>query len=229
MANVNVGFGFDNVNDVKSYLREAGVHTGAKLVSIKYEATEAWEAFDIELETANGKIMRERTFSPNAEKVFPKMIYVDGKPTREETKQEAFARSVKEVNQKLFYAALAVVAEADLRSTVVNVKDLKDFVDKINKAITQYGNPDAKVNFAAIWKNSDAKQKSNLILASGKWIEANIEGQPAGIKLSSYAQQNNMIEKYPYKPENGGTPSQEELDEALQGEGATERVSDLPF
>lgn len=201
-----MGLGFSSIPERTGYLRQAGLQMGAKFVALTYNATENYEYFDIEFECADGKMFRERTFGANPDKVFPRAKWQDGKQVGTETKEEAFERTQNEISKKLFDLASAFVAKDVLKDKVGTARDLRELVGKVNSAI---GDPAGlpKVNFATIWKNSDPKQKSNLILADKtKWCEAtqfDASGRPmpAGIKLTNYQMANCMQEKYPY---NGG-------------------------
>lgn len=217
--------GFNDVVIPKKYLRSAGLHTNAKLVSLKYDATEAYEFFDIELETEDGAIFRERTFAPNPEKVFPKQKYEGGKPVGEETKAEAYKRVVSETTTKLFYLGLAFVEEAELRASI-KASNWKDLVEKVNKAINMSGKADTtRLNFLTVWKNSDSKQRSNLVIPDRTaWVEAYVEGKPASIKLNKWQLDNQMIEKYPYQ----GSSEAPATDDIISGD-ASAVSSDLPF
>lgn len=221
-----MSFGFENVNtsNNKIYLKEAGVHENAKFLGLSYDATEQYEYFDIEIETADGRYFRERTFGPNKEKVFPKDLWKDNKKIGTETKDQAFERVQQEINVKLFYLGLCFCSKDALLDRVSKVKSLKELVDGVNKAI---GTPNTTINFLTIWKNSEAKKKSNLIIAERiKWCESHIEGRKAAIQHSKYQTTNCLVEKFPY---NGGTSNEENSNELInEGQPAGE-ISDLPF
>ena len=205
-----MSFGFDNVAEQKKgYLRQAGVQMNAKFVGLTYVANEQWEALDIELQTEDGKIFTERTFGPNIDKVFPKPKWAEGKQVGMETREEAYKRVENDISQKLFYLALCFTDSATLKEKVVGCRDLRELVAKVNGVIAQAGDATAiPLNFLTIWKNSDTKQRSNLIIADRvRWVEpTKFDGEgkvmPATIKLSTYQANNNMVEKYPY---NGNT------------------------
>lgn len=199
-----MGFDFSNVAEQKKgYLRQAGVQQNAKFIGLTYTATEAWEGMDIELETEDGKVFTERTFGPNIDKVFPKAKWEAGKQIGTETKQEAFNRVSDEIAAKVFYLAACFVDKDVLKEKIRNCNGLKELVDRVNSVISTFGT-ERTVNFLTIWKNSESKQRSNLIIADKvRWIEPtefNAEGavKPATIKLTSYQLNNNMTEKFPY-------------------------------
>lgn len=220
-----MSFGFDNVkpSESKNYLREAGVHENAKFLGLSYDATEQYEYFDIEIETADGRYFRERTFGPNKEKVYPKGIWQSGKQVGTETKDQAFERVQQEINTKLFYLALCFCPKDVLTEKVSKVKSLKELVDAVNKAI---GEPSNNINFLTIWKNSEAKQKSNLIIADKiKWCEKHVEGRKPSIQFSKWQITNNLVEKFPYVGTNTGASTETLIDEN-QPVG---QVDDLPF
>jgi len=221
------GYGFADIEKPVKYLREAGLHKNAKLVDLKYDATEKYEYFDIEIETTDGATFRERTFAPNPDKVFPRKKYEGGKEVGMETEAEAFARSINEVSTKLFYLGLAFVEEKELKASVAKAKDLKDFVEKVNKAITLSGNRDTtSLNFLTVWSNSDSKQRSNLVLpARTQWVEAYKEGFPVQIKLNKWQLENQMTEKYPFQGTSSDAPAG---DQTISGEGVA-ADTDLPF
>jgi len=219
-----MSFGFGNVNPKsdKVYLREAGIHENAKFLGLSYDATEQYEYFDIEIETADGKYFRERTFGPNKEKVYPKDKYQNRKKIGTETKDEAFERVQQEINTKLFYLAACFCEKDALVHKVAKVKTLKELVEAVKSAI---GEPTNTINFLTIWKNSDAKQKSNLIIADRvKWCEKHTEGRKAAIQLSKYQITNNTVEKYPYVANN-----EVENNDSLVPQEPVGDVSDLPF
>jgi hypothetical protein len=101
-------------------------------------------------------------------------------------------------------------------------------VAKVNSVIGDV-NSLPMVNFLTIWKNSESKKKSNLILADKtKWCEAtqfDAQGRPlpASIKLTSYQLNNNVIEKYPY---NSNAEANATSDAIV---GSAPAVADLPF
>lgn len=214
-----------DVANQKSYLRQAGLQQGAKFVGLNYVANEQWEAMDIELQTADGRTFTERTFGPNIEKVYPKPIWEKGKQVGMETKEQAFKRVEDEIAQKLFYLALCFADRATIIEKVKNCPGLKELVEKVAGVIKDSGKADSvALNFLTIWKNSDSKQRSNLIIAEKvKWVEAtqfgpNGELMPAGIKLSNYQVTNCLTEKYPYNSQSApATPV------------AQASTSDLPF
>lgn len=222
-----MGLGFSSIPERTGYLRQAGLQQDARFVGLTYNATEAYEYFDIEFECADGKMFRERTFGANIEKSFPRGKWENGKLIGEETKQEAFDRTEDEISKKLFILGSCFVPRATLKDKVSSARDLKDLVSKVSKAI---GDPVGlpHVNFCTIWKNSDGKKKSNLILADKiTWAEAtqyDSSGRvmPAKIKLSNFQQLNNTVEKYPYNSNNESTVTSS----AVIGH---EAVSDLPF
>jgi len=200
-----MGFGFSNVAEQKKgYLRAAGVQQNAKFVGLTYTANEQWEAMDIELQTEDGKVFTERTFGPNIEKVFPKAKWEGGKQVGTETKQEAFNRVSDEISAKLFHLAACFVDRETLKNGIKDCRDLKELVEKVNSVIKASGNAERSINFLTIWKNSEGKQRSNLIIADKvKWVEPTqfgAEGQiaPANIKLNAYQLNNCMVEKFPY-------------------------------
>lgn len=218
-----MSFGFDNVKPAeKNYLREAGVHENAKFLGLSYDATEQYEYFDIEIETADGRYFRERTFGPSKEKVFPKDIWQGGKKIGTETIDQAYDRVQHEINTKLFYLANCFCSKDVLQDKVSKVKSLKELVEAVNKAI---GEPSNNVNFLTIWKNKETTRKSNLIIADKiKWVEKHMEGKKPSIQLSKWQIANNLVEKYPYVANNTGT--NETLIEEGQPVG---QVDDLPF
>lgn len=217
-------FGFDNTtqgNERKEYLRAPGLQTNAKFIALTYDATEQYEYFDIELETSNGKYFRERTFGPDPNKVFPKAIWKNGVNEGMETTQQAYERVKREINTKLYHLALCFVSKDELSEKVRGVSTLKEFVNAVNKAI---GKPENTINFLTIWKNSDARQKSNLILAERiKWCEPFTEGKEATIRLTKWQIENQLVEKYPY----GGASTQTTEGPVLIGENGA--GDDLPF
>lgn len=217
--------GFNDVVIPKKYLRVAGLQQNAKLVAVKYDAAEYGEYFDIELETADGATFKDRTFIPTAEKVFPKKKYSEGKEVGEETKEEAFKRAKGEIITKLFHLGLVFEDEATLRASIT-APTWKELIAKFNKVITMSGKQDTtRLNFLTVWKNNDNKKSSNLIIPDRTaWVEVYTEGKPAGIKLSKWQLDNQMIEKYPYQA-GGSTPNTEDV---ISGE-ATDVASDLPF
>ena len=216
-----MSFGFDNTNsgsDSVRHLRTPGLHTNAKFVGLTYDATEQYEYFDIEIETADGRHFRERTFGPDPNKVFPKAIWKNGKQEGTETNEQAFDRVKKDINTKLYHLALCFATKDELQESVKGISSLKEFVGAVNKVI---GNPENRaINILTIWKNSDVRQKSNLILAERtKWCEPFVEGKEATIKLSKWQIENQLVEKYPYNA--AGTS-----DQVLVSDNAAD---DLPF
>jgi hypothetical protein len=221
-----MSFGFENVNtsNNKIYLKEAGVHENAKFLGLSYDATEQYEYFDIEIETADGRYFRERTFGPNKEKVFPKDQWKDGKKTGTETKEQAFERVQQEINAKLFYLGLCFCSREVLLDKVAKVKSLKELVDGVNKAI---GTPNCTINFLTIWKNSEAKKKSNLIIAERiKWCEPYTAGRKATIQHTKYQIANALVEKFPY---NGDTSNEGTNELVIDNGQPAGEASDLPF
>ncbi len=218
-----MSFGFDNTtqgSEQKRYLRTPGLQVNAKFLGLVYDATEQYEYFDIELETADGRYFRERTFGPDPTKVYPKAIWKGGKQEGMENQEQAYERVKREINTKLYHLALCFVTKDELQEKVKGINTLKEFVQAVNKMI---GKPEHNVNFLTIWKNSDARQKSNLILAERiKWCEPYAEGREATIKLTKWQMENQLVEKYPY---NGGTSTQTTDSPVIVGEGA----DDLPF
>lgn len=196
-----MSYGFEDVVIKQKQLRTAGLHKNAKFIDLSYDATEQYEFLDIEIETETGEKFRERTFGPNPDKVFPKKKYSEGKEVGEETKEEAFNRAINEVSTKLFHLGSVFVERDELKASVAKPQNLKDFVEKVNKAINLSGKKDStRLNFLTVWKNSDAKQRSNLVIpANTVWVEAYTEGVPAGIKLNRWQQENQTVEKYPYQ------------------------------
>lgn len=222
-----MGLGFSNIPERQGYLRQAGTQLNAKFVGLSYNATEDYEYFDIEFECADGKMFRERTFGANKEKVFPRTKWENGKQVGTETKDEAFDRTQEEISKKLFELASAFVPRTVLKEKVSSARDLRELVAKVNGVIGAVESL-PRVNFCTIWKNSDSKQKSNLILADKtKWCEAtqyDASGRPmpAGIKLTTYQLNNNVVEKYPYN----GNSEVANTSDTMVGEAAP---SDLPF
>lgn len=221
-----MSFDFSNVADTKKgYLRTAGLQQNAKFVALGYIANENWEGMDIEIQTEDGRTFTERTFGPNIDKVFPKPIWEKGKQVGMETKEQAYKRVEDEIAQKLFYLAICFSDRDTVISKVAGCPGLKELVEKVNDVIKDSGRADeVRLNFLTIWKNSDGKQRSNLIIADKvKWVEAtahNAEGAtlPATIKLSTFQLNNNMVEKYPYNGQQApATPV------------ATASTADLPF
>lgn len=206
----------------KRYLRQAGLHEDVKFLGLNYVATEGWEGFDIELETSDGSYFKERTFGPNIDKVFPKALYKDGQKVGMETKEQAYERKEMETSRKLFYlAACFSKDEKALRDSLGSVRTLKELVEGVKEIIGEPGNT---INFLTIWKNSDAKQRSNLIVADrGQWCESNVPGRKSGLRLTKWQQDNQMIEKYPYGKEVSDTDESIIPDEMAQPESA------LPF
>lgn len=222
------GFGFDNLNEgaSKQYLKEAGLHEAALFLGLSYDATDAYEFFDIEIETADGRYFRERTFGPDINKVYPKALY--DKKTREkigeETREQAFARVQSDINTKLLHLATCFVPREEVIAKVKGVRDLKEFIQAVNKAI---GEPQNKINFLTIWKNNSSKQKSNLIIADKiKWCEAYEEGKPATISLTDYQIKNQTTELYPYKASNESTSATSPI---TNGQPVGNVDDDLPF
>lgn len=219
-----MSFGFDNTtqgSEQKRYLRQPGLQTNAKFIGLSYDATEQYEYFDIEIETADGRYFRERTFGPDPTKVYPKAIWKNGKQEGQETKEQAFERVKREINTKLFHLALCFTTKDELQERVRGINTLKEFVGAVNKAI---GKPDTNINFLTVWKNSDARQKSNLILAERiKWCEPYAEGREATIKLSKWQMENQLVEKYPYQAAGQANTTDTPV---IVGEGAPD---DLPF
>lgn len=219
-----MSFGFDKLPTGKVYLKRAGEQENAKFISLTYDATEAYEYFDISIETESGETFRERTFGPNKEKVYPKQLYKNNVKDRMETIDEAFERVQQEINTKLFHLASCFTTKDVLTEKVRNVSTLKGLVEAVNKAI---GTPEGTINFLTIWKNSDAKQKSNLIIAERiKWVEPHVPGKKVGISLTKYQIANQLVEKYPY---NGGATNTGNHEESLIEEGPVGAVGDLPF
>jgi hypothetical protein len=220
-----MSFGFDNIPERKGYLRQAGLQLNATFIGLSYNATEAYEYFDIEFETEDGRMFRERTFGPNIDKVFPKAKYENGEQVGTETKQEAFDRLHEEISRKLYYLATCFV-KPDALAGIKGVSQLKTVIDKMNQAIA--GHTEKRVNFLTIWKNSPSKEKSNLIIADKvKWCEATKydgEGKvlPATITLTSYQKNNCMVEQYPY---NGSSNESVKTDAPIIAGGG----DDLPF
>lgn len=215
-------YGFSNINETtgRVYLKEAGLHQNVKFVGLKYEANESWEAFDIELETADGKYFRERTFGADINKVYPKPIYRNGVKEGEETKEEAYNRVRGDINKKLFYLAQCFVDKDTLINKAGSAQTLKELVETVSKLI---GQPTETINILTIWKNSDVRQKSNLIIADKiKWCEPYTEGKTPSIKLTTWQANNQTVEKYPYKPEQSESEGGAILDES----SSTEK---LPF
>lgn len=219
-----MSFGFDNLPSGKVYLKRAGEHENAKFIGLTYDATPQYEYFDIAIETADGSYFRERTFGPDREKVYPKQLYKNNVKDRMETKDEAFLRVQQEINTKLFHLASCFTTKDVLTEKVRNVKTLKELVEAVNKAI---GEPQTNINFLTIWKNSDAKQKSNLIIAERiKWVEPHVPGRKVGISLTKYQIANQLVEKYPYQ---GGHTNEESTESLIEASGPAGEVADLPF
>lgn len=219
-------YSFDNIkeNDSKQWLRRAGLHTNARFVSLTYTANEQWEAFDIELVTEKGETFRERTFGPTIDKVYPKDKWADGKKVGLETKEEALKRVQDEVAKKLFYLGTCFMSKDELVSKVGKAKTFKELVDGVSKAI---GETETTINFLTVWKNSDSRQKSNLIIAEKiKWCEPYDADKDVTIRLTKWQQDNQLVEKYPYT-------RQEEAqlgDDVLIAQDAEQALSDdLPF
>lgn len=221
-----MGLGFSSIPERTGYLRQAGLQQAATFVGLTYNATEDYEYFDIEFECADGKMFRERTFGANPEKVFPRTKWENGKQVGTETKGEAYDRTQEEISKKLFELASCFATRTVLKERVSSARDLRELVAKVNSVI---GDPTAlpRVNFLTIWKNSDTKKKSNLILADKtKWCEAtqfDASGRPmpASIKLTTYQLNNNVVEKYPYNSNAEAVAT----DSPAVGEAPT----DLPF
>lgn len=196
------GFNFDNFSTEGGYLRQAGLQTNATFKGLVYVAENAWEGFDIKFQTSDGKEFRERTFGADINKVYPRNKYdKNGQLIGPETKQEAFDRTNEDIARKLWYLGTCFVQPDVLKPKLKGARDLKELVDKLNKAIE--GHTDKKVNFLTIWKNNDNKKRSVLILADKvRWCEPTrfngSEPLPAGIKLTKSQLEKNMEEKYPY-------------------------------
>lgn len=227
-----MSFSFDNIKEEGkggSMLREAGVQMGGKFVELVYTANEEWEGFDIKLETSDGRSFRERTFGPSLNKVFPRAKYSEGKQVGTETNQEAFERVQGEISKKLFYMASCMVEPEALKEAVGSARDLKTLVDRINKVITE-GNTEVKINFLTMWKNSQVKRRSNLILADRvKMFEItqfDEEGKmkSPGISFTKYQIEKCMVEEFKdeWKNTNESTNN-----DAVEMNGGS--VSDLPF
>lgn len=217
-----MNLGFNNVVVPAQYLRKAGLHMGATLTSVSYNATETYEYIDIELDL-EGKKFRERTFIPTADKVFPKKKYKEGVIVGEETKQEAYERSINEIVTKLFHLGATYLPEDELKASV-SASNWKELVEKFNKALNLSGKRDQKLNFLTVWKNNDTKRSSNLIVPEKtRWVEAYKEGEGAYIKLNSWQAENQLVEKYPYQ---GNATEAPAGDTVLSG---TTADSDLPF
>lgn len=197
-----MSYGFSNVNENnKIYLKEAGLHKNAKFLGLTYDATPDFEFFDIEIETEDGRYFRERTFGPDIEKVYPKAIYKSNQKVGEETKQQAFERVTAEINTKLYYLGLCFIDKDTLVGGIQNARTLKEFVAGVNKVIGEEAKGKA-ITFLTVWKNSDVRQKSNLIIAERiKWCEAYHSDKAATIKLTKWQLENQTVEKYPYKGE----------------------------
>lgn len=221
-----MGLGFGNIPDRKGYLKQAGVQMDAKFLGLTYawDTEGSWEGFDIEIETIDGKTFRERTFGADINKVYPRTKYVENKPAGVETKLEAFDRTEAEISEKLLHLASCFVRKDVLKEKIKSASDLKTLISKINAAI---GAVDSlpRINFLTIWKNSELRQKSVLILADKtKWCEATqLDNQgrpmPANIKLTKYQSENCMIEKYPYQGTQSNTSVATE----------TAAANDMPF
>lgn len=221
-----MAFGFDNFTERTGYLKQAGLHTNSKLLGLTYVANEKWEAFDIEIETEDGKLYRERTFGANPEKVFPRDKWEAGVNLGKETMQEAYERVQEEIAKKLYYLGSCFVKPDELKEAVGTPNTLKQLIERVNKAID--GKMEQRINFLTIWKNNDSKQTSVLILANkGRWCEATRKDGdqvlPAGISLSASQKKDNMVEKYPY---NGNRGEAATSNDAFVG-GSTS--DDLPF
>lgn len=198
---MSYGFGNINTGSDKIYLKEAGLHINCKFIGLSYGATEEYEYFDFEAETPDGRYFRERTFGPDINKVYPKALYKGGQKIGEETRDQAFERVKSEINTKLFYLALCFVPKDVLSTKAASVKSFKELVDAVAKLIDLPS--DTKINMLTVWKNSDSRQKSNLIIAERvKWCEPYTEGRTAGIHLTKWQLDNQTVEKYPYRPDN---------------------------
>lgn len=219
-------FDFSNETEKKSYLRTAGLHKGGIFKSLTYNAEPSYEYFDIVLEV-DGAEFRDRTFGTTVEKVFTRKVFEKGVP-RDETKEEAFEREYKEKFFKVLYLVMCFTSEDAAKEAIGKFDGLKDLVEKANAIIA--GN-EAHVNFLTIWRNSDSKQESRLVIADRvKWIEpvvTDAEGNPkeATLSLTKYQKDNMLVEKYPY---NGGGSDNESsntsdtlIDEEVE--------DDLPF
>lgn len=195
-------FDFSNETEKKNYLRTAGLHKNAIFKSLTYNAEPSYEYFDIILEV-DGAEFRDRTFGTTLEKVFIRKVYEKGMP-REETKEEAYEREYKEKFFKVLYLVMCYVSEDEAKEAIGKFNGLKDLVEKANSIIQ---NNEIKVNFLTIWRNSDSKQESRLVIADRvKWVEpvvTDAEGNPkeATLSLTKYQKDNMLVEKYPY---NGG-------------------------
>lgn len=222
-------YSFDEVKESggKQWLKRAGLHTNAKFVSLTYTANEQWEAFDIELQTESGETFRERTFGPTIDKVYPKDKWdANGNKVGLETKEEALNRVNQEILKKLFYLGTCFMSKEELVEKVGKPRTFKELVDSTAKAI---GEPETTINFLIVWKNSDARQKSNLIIAERiKWCEAYVEGKPATIRLTKWQQDNQMVEKYPYNSQQNESllSSETIIADITSGEALAD---DLPF
>lgn len=220
---MELGFSGVNVSNSEkvSYLNKAGLHKDAVLVSVSYDATETYEYIDIELDVQGNKF-RDRTFIPTEDRVFLKKKWAGGKEVGEETKEEAFKRSIQEIVNKLFYLGAAYSSEEELKNTE-NAKSWKELIAKLNKIIDDSGNKDQKLNILTVWKNNDTKKTSNLIIpVNTKWVEAS--GETITIKLSKYQTDNLLVEKYPYVSNNAAPTGDSAINESTE-----DTTGDLPF
>lgn len=221
-----MSFGFDNVSlgSDKKYLRQAGLNRNAKFLGLTYGATEEYEYFDIELEASDGKYFRERTFGPDINKIYPKGIYKNNSRVGEETKEEALERMKKEINTKLFHLALCFATKEEITDQISTVGTLKELVDAVAKVI---GKPTQNINFLTVWKNSDTRRKSNLIIAERiKWCEPFTDGREAGIRLTQWQLNNQTTEKYPYAGSNESTGTEDTI---VNNQEIPSVTNDLPF
>lgn len=222
-----MSYGFDNITEKeRTYLKQAGLHTNAKFLGLTYNATEAYEYFDIEIEAADGRYFRERTFGPDITKVYPKAIYEKGQKVGMETKEQAFERVQNEISTKLYNLAVCFESRDAVKDKIAIVGTLKELVEAVGKLIDPTV---TTINFLTIWKNSDTREKSNLIIAERiKWCEPFKADSQATIRLTPWQLANQTVEKYPYKGENSEA---EGSDGALVNSGipADHAGDDLPF
>lgn len=220
-----MGYGLDAPSTTRvDYLKTAGLHENAKLVNLVYTATEEWEGFDIEIVLSDGRFFKERTFGPSIDKVYVKGKWKSGVKVGEETKEEALERVEGEISDKIYYLVNCFVPKEDIDGKFSSVSNLKELVDAAVGLISIPN--ETPINFLTIWKNSDTRQKSNMIIADRiRWCEPHTEGKPATIRLSNYQLANQVVEKYPYRSDNESSGT----DNALIEGGDNQPADDLPF
>lgn len=220
-------FDFSNEEVKKSFLNECGLYQEAKLVGLEYRAEESYECFDILLEV-NGSQFSNRVFSPDIDKVFPKKKYENNQIVGEETKEEAYQRTYKEIFFKVRHLALCYASEDEVMNKIGKFSSFKDLVDKTIDLIGDEKET-VKLNFLTVWKNNDRTQKNHLVIPERiKWVEPTVytaEGKilSATIQLTPW-QQSNQTTRKDYT---GSNESLGSTDAILNDVGSQD--SDLPF